>query len=1199
MNVFTEVVDDVTYVSYHKIDSKNHKTFQILVRPDVSEDSLLTLTQQILITSSGAVTRHVPVSGLENPQDSAHRLTQNLGNDYGRATPSPTSQHPKDALKTNSTDKIPEKLLSPYLEAINSTMAGTSLPWHTIRVYLGVNMDLQRCLVLVVQPTPAAAGTNTATLNLNGDVVTVMRSVIPGVFRGIGVNTYSHAAHLASSDQQPPTASAALTTAAPVYVSPVRKTFLDFCQQLASELNTAMREESLTLDYMHSVPASMTGPVQGIQGMYGSSGPGRSRALDSFIDLSFIRDLHCATAQLMTLRLLEQADKLDFRVKIIEQKCARLMTLLKPSYTRARLDLPVPPMSKSILSYELVLERACIAESANVECWKLILLRARRKCREILSQRSQRKLNGDNTSPSYDNYGYNNSISERSDSSQPDNRTESQVVLDCIVEQYVVWAQGEYKQRLFRKINSVKDRLETIHRFRIQLILNLHERFIVNGTTNAVTTTSWFSSNNDLTYQQSVREKFPFLSLTEPVLFDTQAILLSGKQGMFDAAAAALNGKTGLMYLTLGYVMFYCGGGWGTSVEIEVVSLRSVVLLEVVCSDGTLVSFAYSSDTSESTDAMGSVTDTGGVGSDGREGLTIQQGDKSINILSPTKFNPSSSTVPSASSNTTTSAIVKAIPASGKQPNTIRLVDSTGTTDVTLTVTGLTDDYVRRVADLLDLIIKDMMYQLREPHPTISTITASRAAVQNSKDSSTSNPASGTYHSISDIDDIMDLLALPSANNSSATNAINSDASPSVSANESRKEPTSSSTSTMVAAVAAPLAVGNTSSTSTVHRTPALLSARAEIPVLPTPPVQPKATMADLEFDDLLLPPLQLGYSADATQNDSISHPSTATVGNDNSKFGTLTLDAGSQQDLDDFFKELTIHTPVNASHSGAISPAAASGGTSISNNNRQADVFEVFGSDVLVPRSVTNTNAGPSISMPNTISANSNMSTSNQGLLGLQSSSVSSLNTLSNAPSVRSQSNNAISSINIGTSVTTVNKPVNNKPTHELFNDLLLTSMSTTTSNVKRVTPAATSPIINSTNMNTVVNTTVSVGAVGSDKIVRTPALLSSSSTVPNPSTTSATNAVLLATIMPTTQRNPVPPAPTASITSTDTKEGVSAQNSILAATANTNPGPSVATTSEAIPAPAKKSLGGNIQKFLAQSQAQKAKQAADAAKK
>lgn len=299
MNVFTEVVDDVTYVSYHKIDSKNHKTFQILVRPDVSEDSLLTLTQQILITSSGAVTRHVPVSGLETPSEIAQRLTNNLGNDFGRATPSPTNGPSKEGTKTSSADKTPEKLLSPYLEAINATMAGASLPWHTIRVYLGVNMDLQRCLVLVVQPTPAAAGTNSATLNPNGDVVTVMRSVIPGVFRGIGVNTYSHTAQLASFDQNQASLPTTTPTPAPAYVSPIRKTFLEFCQQLASELNTAMREESLTIDYMHSVPASMTGPVQGMGGMYGSSNSGRSRALDSLIDLPFIRDLHCATAQLM------------------------------------------------------------------------------------------------------------------------------------------------------------------------------------------------------------------------------------------------------------------------------------------------------------------------------------------------------------------------------------------------------------------------------------------------------------------------------------------------------------------------------------------------------------------------------------------------------------------------------------------------------------------------------------------------------------------------------------------------------------------------------------------------------------------------------------------------------------------------------------------------------------------------------------
>ena len=475
------------------------------------------------------------------------------------------------------------------------------------------------------------------------------------------------------------------------------------------------------------------------------------------------------------------------------------------------------------------------------------------------------------------------------------------------------------------------------------------------------------------------------------------------------------------------------------------------------------------------------------------------------------------------------------------------------------------------------------MYQLREPHPTISTIAASQVAVHNSKDSGTSNPTSGTYHSISDIDDIMDLLALPSADNSTATNATNNDASASVSANDSRIETTSSATSTLTTALAAPVAVNNTSSTSTVHRTPALFSARTEIPVLPTPPAQPRATMADLEFDDLLLPPLQLGSSTDATQNDSIGHPSSTTVGNDNSKFGTLTLDPGSQQDLDDFFKELTIHTPVSVHNSGAVSPiaAAATSCRSQSNNNSQADVFDVLGSDVLVPHSVANTNSGPTFTMPSTFSTNSNMSTSNQGLLGLQSTSAPSLNNLTSAPSVRSQSNNAISSINIGTSVTTVNKPTN-----ELFNDLLLTSMPTTVSSTKRVTPAVAVPITNSTNStnsNTVGGTAASVGAAGTDKIVRTPALLSSSSTVPNSSTAGApaTDAAPSAVVKLGTQSEvPVPPTPV--ITSADTKVGVSAQNNTAAMNGNANPGPTVATASEATPAPAKKSLGGNIQVWL-----------------
>jgi hypothetical protein len=170
------------------------------------------------------------------------------------------------------------------------------------------------------------------------------------------------------------------------------------------------------------------------------------------------------------------------------------------------------------------------------------------------------------------------------------------------------------------------------------------------------------------------------------------------------------------MYLTLGYAMFYCGGGFlAAAPEIVVVALRSVVLLELVGHDGTLVRFEYSGDLAEdftstcsgsggggSGNGGASVVDTGGVGSDGREGLCIEQKDRSINITSPAKLASTTTTNATA----TVSTVRVSIPPSAKQANTIRLVDSSGNSDVTLEVTGLTDDYVRRVADLLDLIIK-------------------------------------------------------------------------------------------------------------------------------------------------------------------------------------------------------------------------------------------------------------------------------------------------------------------------------------------------------------------------------------------------------------------------------------------------------------------------------------------------------------
>jgi hypothetical protein len=306
MNVFTEVADETTFVGYHKIDSKSDKTYQILVRPDVKEECLLTLSQQILLTYGGQISRHLPEAIEEKDGNQRGKLGGS-----GRSTPSPTEHLVKDESKdakltaaAGASKEGQERVLSPYIEAVNTTASATTIPWQSLRIYLGVNMDLQRCLVIVVKPHSSAVGSNSGPFQQqpSTDARLSSRLASTGIFTGIGVNTFTA---LSSPTGYPTSATPSTAT---TVLTPARKAFLDFCDNLASELNTAMREESLTLDYMHSVPAHMTGPVQGLHYQFGAIGGavggGNSRAPDSLIDIPFIRDLHCATVQLMVSTLL-------------------------------------------------------------------------------------------------------------------------------------------------------------------------------------------------------------------------------------------------------------------------------------------------------------------------------------------------------------------------------------------------------------------------------------------------------------------------------------------------------------------------------------------------------------------------------------------------------------------------------------------------------------------------------------------------------------------------------------------------------------------------------------------------------------------------------------------------------------------------------------------------------------------------------
>ena len=54
------------------------------------------------------------------------------------------------------------------------------------------------------------------------------------------------------------------------------------------------------------------------------------------IDICYLRDLQLTISQLLLIRLYEQAEIFDRKVKQLELQCAKLMTLLKTSYNRAK-----------------------------------------------------------------------------------------------------------------------------------------------------------------------------------------------------------------------------------------------------------------------------------------------------------------------------------------------------------------------------------------------------------------------------------------------------------------------------------------------------------------------------------------------------------------------------------------------------------------------------------------------------------------------------------------------------------------------------------------------------------------------------------------------------------------------------------------------------------------------------------------------
>jgi hypothetical protein len=94
------------------------------------------------------------------------------------------------------------------------------------------------------------------------------------------------------------------------------------------------------------------------------------------VDPHYVRDSLATHTRHMLHLVARESSVLDERVEVAESDCARLMTLLKPSFTRAALELPAAPPALPLEDFQLRLRRRSVTE-ANLATAKEILKQAR------------------------------------------------------------------------------------------------------------------------------------------------------------------------------------------------------------------------------------------------------------------------------------------------------------------------------------------------------------------------------------------------------------------------------------------------------------------------------------------------------------------------------------------------------------------------------------------------------------------------------------------------------------------------------------------------------------------------------------------------------------------------------------------------------------------------------------------------------
>lgn len=310
--------------------------------------------------------------------------------------------------------------------------------------------------------------------------------------------------------------------------------FIQFC----SNLSHAMKIENFSIPpYIPSASSDSTS-YESIAQKYGfnycvertpiSSG----KLAEGIIDINYIRDLQSSIAQLMNNQITQDCEILDNLINNFQLKCARLMTLIKPTYQLASLNQPNPPTFAPLSNYPLELSKESIRIQSINTC-KLLILRAKKSYREFIQKK-------------------NDTATEKECLLFKNHDFLVQFLLLNIKNQLFQWSKEEYLIRIQRKLLSIKDRLYALQLYRIELILLLTNRFhnissspssSTSSSAFSSTFSSWFSSETpDLKHHQFLLSLFPFLTYNEPILIETKGIIKD---------------KTGSIYLTQKNLLYH------------------------------------------------------------------------------------------------------------------------------------------------------------------------------------------------------------------------------------------------------------------------------------------------------------------------------------------------------------------------------------------------------------------------------------------------------------------------------------------------------------------------------------------------------------------------------------------------------------------------------------------------------------------